>query len=84
MGSMTFVKKDTGARNSFDSSPQYSLPKMYGYAPDSVELVEINRTDLTITYNVHAKSTASSERSELVGTLFQKTRQAIWAELGRR
>lgn len=83
MGSMTFVGTTEGRRLSFDSSPQYSLPKTYGWVEGSLELSKEREDSEQIVYSVRARVSSESPEPVFVGTLFQKTRDAIWGQKGR-
>ena len=74
---MTFVRASDGSRMSFDSSPQYSLPKAYGWAPNTVELEKTVETPDLRTFTVRARSTDDSPLS-VMGVLHQTTKEAIW------
>lgn len=85
MGSMTFVRDvASGApeqRISFDSEPRRSLCLQYGWHQPSFEMRETARTDMLVTYDVYASSTAEG-RATRQGVLRGKTRAAVWASQG--
>ena len=83
MGSMTFIKADNTQRVTFDSSPEYSLSKLFGWPADSIRLEMTESDPRRYKYSVTATSTEGG-REFFVGTLFQKTREEIRRELSQR
>lgn len=79
MGSMNFTRASDGKTISFDSSPQYTLPKAFGFVEGSVELRVEEETPMLNTYSVYAKQDREATSLSKVGVLKQKTRAAIWA-----
>ncbi len=77
MASMTFTRASDGKQLNMDSSPQYSLPKAFGWVPGSVECRRVGGDADHNTYDVYAKLNPDSSAVKL-GVLVQQTTDAIW------
>ena len=88
MGSITFHRHDgvngnITSKRSFDSSPQFSLPKMFGFSPETYRQEALSESDASRVYAIYAAMTPQGEPAR-VGTLYAKTRDQIRRDLGER